>query len=249
MKPYEFEQLVSEHFRDQGYRAEVTAASGDYGVDVFAEKGDEKIAVQVKMYGRSMRKVNRQTMMELYGVAAYFDCTKAVLATDGEVLADAREVAGKLGIEILEIQSDREDSTPHMPAVEWNLADIVWEKYIMPLAGKTLTRSNGKTNRIVTVDWSGIERITSNWKSQKIGIEIFRFAIERLFTAGRITRDEINQNYAKRASSGIVLILSQAPCFRLVEAPARLELVEEYPIYDEVVGYLTQAEKMAADQI
>lgn len=90
----------------------------------------------------------------------------------------------------------------------------------MPLAGKTLTRDNGKTNRIVNVDWSGIERITSNGKHQKIGIEIFRFTMDRLFTTGRITRDEINQNYAKRASSGIVLILSQAPCFRLVKQPA-----------------------------
>jgi len=38
MKPSEFEQLVCERFRDRGYRAEVSAASGDYGVDVFAQK-------------------------------------------------------------------------------------------------------------------------------------------------------------------------------------------------------------------
>ncbi len=227
MRPYEFEQLVCEHFRSRGYRAKATAASGDYGVDVFAEKGDEKVAVQVKMYGGTTRKVNRQTMMELYGAAAYFDCTKAVLATDGETLADAKEVAHKLGIEILFIQPDKQDSIPRVPSSEGSLADIVWEKYIMPLAGKTLTRDNGKTNHIINVDWSGIERITSNGKLQKIGIEIFRFAIDRLFATGSITRDEINQNYAKRASSGIVLILSQAPCFRLVKRPAGLELVND----------------------
>lgn len=125
------------------------------------------------MYGGSTRKVNRQTMMELYGAAAYFDCTKAVLATDGEVLTDAKEVAHKLGIDILFIQPDRKISMPSASSAEWSLADIIWEKYIMPLAGKTLTRDNGKTNRIVNVDWSGIERITSNGKHQKIGIEIF----------------------------------------------------------------------------
>lgn len=227
MKPYEFEQLVCAHFRDRGYRARVTAASGDYGVDVFAEKADERVAVQVKMYGGTTRKVNRQTMMELYGAAAYFDCTKAVLATDGEVLADAKEVAHKLGIEILSIHPDRQDSMPRVPSSERSFADTVWERYIMPLAGKTLTRDNGKTNRIVNVDWSGIERLTSNGKPQKIGIEIFRFTIDRLFATGRITRDEINQNYPKRASSGIVLILSQAPCFRLVKRPAGLELVND----------------------
>ena len=180
MKPYEFEQLVCDHYNRMGYRATTTSLTGDYGVDVFAEKENEKIGVQAKMYGGSVRKVNRQTMMELYGAAAYFDCTKAVLATDGEVLADAKEVANKLGIEILFIQPDRKNSMSHIPSSKWNLADIVWEKYIMPLAGKTLTRGDGKSNRIVNVDWRGIERITSNGKHQKIEIEIFRSTIDRL---------------------------------------------------------------------
>ena len=30
--------------------------------------------------------------------AAYFDCTKAVLATDGEVLTDAKEVADRKSV-------------------------------------------------------------------------------------------------------------------------------------------------------
>lgn len=122
MKPYEFEQLVCDHYRQKGYRVQTTSASNDYGIDVFAEKKGEKIAVQVKMYGGSTRKVNRQTMMELYGAAAYFDCTKAVLATDGEVLTDAKEVAHKLGIDILFIQPDRKISMPSASSAEWSLA-------------------------------------------------------------------------------------------------------------------------------
>lgn len=86
MKPYEFEQLVCDHYNRMGYRATTTSLTGDYGVDVFAEKENEKIGVQAKMYGGSVRKVNRQTMMELYGAAAYFDCTKAVLATMAKYL-------------------------------------------------------------------------------------------------------------------------------------------------------------------
>ena len=58
MKPYEFEQLVCDHYRQKGYRVQTTSASNDYGIDVFAEKKGEKIAVQVKMYGGSTRKVN-----------------------------------------------------------------------------------------------------------------------------------------------------------------------------------------------
>ncbi len=243
MRPYEFEQLVCGHYSRLGYRASTTAQTGDYGIDVFAEKGDEKIGVQAKMYSGTTRRVNRQTMMELYGAAAYFGCTKAVLATDGEVLADAGEVARKLGIEVLFIQPGKTHPLPHTLPSERSLADVVWEKYIMPLAGKTLTGDKGRTNRIEKVDWSGVERITSNGKPQKIKIEIFRFTIDRLFTTGRITRDEINQNYKDRASSGIVLILSQVPCFRLVNAPKGLELAEGYPMGD-IEGCLARIKKM-----
>ena len=38
MKPYEFEQLVCDHYRQKGYRVQTTSASNDYGIDVFAEK-------------------------------------------------------------------------------------------------------------------------------------------------------------------------------------------------------------------
>ena len=36
---------------------------------------------------------------------SYVDCTKAVIATDGILLADAKEVADKLKVEILNIDS------------------------------------------------------------------------------------------------------------------------------------------------
>ena len=41
---------------------------------------------------------------------------------------------------------------------------------------------------------------------------------------GEITRKEINDEYAKRASSGVVLILSQVPLFELVDKPLTLRL-------------------------
>lgn len=73
------------------------------GVDVIATKGSERLAVQAKMYGGSTRLVNRECLMQLHGAAAYFDCTSAVLATNGGVMPDARAVADKLGIRILEL--------------------------------------------------------------------------------------------------------------------------------------------------
>ena len=42
-------------------------------------------------------------VMELHGAKDYFDCTKAILATNGRIIDNALEVAHKLGIEILNI--------------------------------------------------------------------------------------------------------------------------------------------------
>lgn len=221
MTPKQFEELVCEHFCDKGYKAEATSYSNDYGVDVFAIKGKEKIAVQAKMYGGGSRKINRQMVMELHGAKDYFDCTKAIIATDGILLADAKEVADKLKIEILDIVSSVPSATKR-PTSNDKTFDSIWEKYIIPLQGKTLTRDNGGTNKIVKVNWSEIERLTSNGNIGKIKVEIFKQAINKLLADGSITRDYINQNYVGRASSGVILILSQVPFFRLTDKPTGL---------------------------
>ena len=225
MNPRQFEELVCEHFRKQGYKAEMTPYSGDYGIDAFATKGKEKIAVQAKMYGGSTRKINRQMVMELHGAKDYFDCTKAVIATNGTFLSDAISVAEKLKIEILylnEFQTQFPQKQPQKSNKTDKTFEQIWENYIIPLQGKILTRSNGETNKIIKADWGGIERLTSNGNSGKIKIEIFKQVVNILLADGSITRDYINQNYVGRASSGVVLILSQVPFFTLINRPTGL---------------------------
>jgi restriction system protein len=225
MNPKQFEELVCEHFRLKGYEAETTSYSNDYGVDVFATKGKEKIAVQAKMYGGGTRKINRQMVMELHGAKDYFDCTKAVIATDGVLLSDALEVAQKLKIDILTIDVSTALIKPKKSNADKTFEGI-WEKYIIPLEGKTLTRDSGETNKIVKVNWSEVERITSNGNKGKIKIEIFKQAINKLLTDGSITRDYINQNYVGRASSGVILILSQVPFFQFTYRPTGLRYIK-----------------------
>ena len=225
MTPRQFEDLVCEHFRNKGYEAKTNSYVGDYGVDVFATKGKEKIAVQAKMYGSGTRKINRQMVMELHGAKDYFDCTKAVIATDGILLADAFEVANKLKIEILNIDNSV-PLTSKKPLPSDKTFDSIWEKYIIPLQGKTLTRDNGETNEIIKVNWSEVERLTSNGNKGKIKVEIFKQAINKLLADGSITRDYINQNYVGRASSGVILILSQVPFFKLTDKPTGLKYIK-----------------------
>jgi restriction system protein len=223
MNPRQFEEFVCDQYRRQGYKVELTSYTNDYGVDAFAVKGKQKIAVQAKMYGSSTRKINRQMVMELHGAKDFFDCTKAVIATDGEILPDALQVANKLKIEVL-ILNATAPIKPKQPKKQAGSFNDIWERFIIPLQGKTLVRSNGDTNKIIKADWSGIQRITSNGKSGTIKIEIFKYAVNKLLKDKFITRDDINQNYAGRASSGIILILSQVPFFCLTASPIGLKM-------------------------
>lgn len=226
MNPRQFEEFVCEYFRQQGYKTELTTYSNDYGIDGFAIKGKQKIAIQSKMYGHTTRKINRQTVMELHGAKDFFDCTNAVIATDGTFLQDALVVAEKLKIEILylsQIQKSISTIKPTTKNKTGKTFEQIWEDYVIPLQGKILTRNNGETNQIIKADWSGIERKTSNGNNGKIKIEIFKQAVNKLLTDGSITRDYINQNYVGRASSGIILILSQVPFFTLTEKPTGLK--------------------------
>lgn len=237
LTPSQYESRVAQYYEARGYRTQVTSLSNDYGLDVLAENETERLAIQAKLYGRTSRQVNRQMMMELHGVKDYFDCDRAVMATDGVVRQDAREVADKLNIEILFLPAasfEAENLKPDQPeaaSTQDSNGDLsservsfenIWERYVIPLAGSTLIAEDGRTNEILRVDWSGVERLTSNGKKSRIDIEIFKFATIKLLLEGEITRDEINQNYAKRASSGVVLVLSQVPCFRIERRPMRL---------------------------
>ena len=221
MTPDQYEKYVANYFQNKGYKVKQTPYSNDYGVDVFAEKNKEKIAIQAKMFGNSNRKINRQMVMEFYGAKDFFNCDKGIIVTDGEIIQNAKDVADKLGIEILFIYPQS-----HVPKNNSQF-DEIWENYVMPLEGKTIIRNNGKINKILEVNWGGINRITSNGNQQKIDIEIFKKTINHILENGSITRQEINDEYSKRASSGIVLILSQLPMIRLNNTrPISLELIK-----------------------
>ncbi len=222
MRPDEYEHIVAEYFEKKGYKTEVSQCSNDYGVDVSATKGKTKIAIQAKMYGNS-RRINRQMIMELHGAKDYSDSTKAVMATNGRLINNASEVAKKLNIEVLEIPAVKINckSKSQKPNRKF---ETIWEKDVMPLAGKIIKCANGKTNKILTVDWSGIKRLTSNRKEQKIKIEIFKKTINYLLGNGSITRKYINDEYQGRASSGIVLILGHTSKFELTTKPRGLKM-------------------------
>lgn len=145
MTPKQYEDYIGALFVQKGYNVTVSPLSNDWGLDVIAIKDDEKIGIQAKMYGESNRSVNRRVIMELYGASAYQDCTRTILATDGDILPDAIKVANKLGIEILMTSSEKNYAElrqlDDICKSKSNNADTImsfdeaWEKYILPLRG------------------------------------------------------------------------------------------------------------------
>jgi restriction system protein len=225
----QYEHFVAEFFRNKGYTCEVTPESNDYGVDVIASKDGERIAIQAKMYGDSPRKVNRKSMMELSGAKIVLNCDKAVMMTNGEVQADAKEVADKLGIEIIfmpffpkPILAEHTNSDGQTCISGDVTFETLLQNYIIPLNGKTISGVTGLTNKIISINNAGVTRITKNGKSNTIPIEAFKWAVNRLLAKGIVTRDEINQEFVGRLSSGTILILSQVPIFTTLEKPLRI---------------------------
>jgi restriction system protein len=97
----EFELLVGEAFRLQGYSVTETGAAGpDGGVDLVLAKGTEKFFVQCKQW--KAFKVGVTTVRELYGVMAARGGTGGFVVTSGLFSDDAHEFAAGRNIRLVD---------------------------------------------------------------------------------------------------------------------------------------------------
>ena len=97
----EFEILVGESYRQQGYRVtELGGAGPDGGVDLVLTKGNEKFFVQCKQW--KAYKVGVTTVRELYGVMAAKGATGGFVVTSGRFTTDAVEFAQGRNIELVD---------------------------------------------------------------------------------------------------------------------------------------------------
>lgn len=96
----EFELLVGEAYRMQGYRVtEIGGGGPDGGVDLGLTKGGEKFLVQCKQW--KAYKVGVTTVRELYGVMAAKGATGGFVVTSGRFTEDAKEFAQGRNIELV----------------------------------------------------------------------------------------------------------------------------------------------------
>ncbi|SFV00262.1 restriction system protein [Paenacidovorax caeni] len=97
----EFELLVGEAYRLQGYRVtEIGGGGPDGGVDLVLAKGAEKFFVQCKQW--KAYKVGVTTVRELYGVMAAKGATAGFVVTSGRFTSDAKDFAQGRNIELVD---------------------------------------------------------------------------------------------------------------------------------------------------
>lgn len=99
LTPSQFEEFVCELFKDSGYHAEITKASGDFGADILLEKDGEKIAVQVKRY-ETKNKVGVQNINQVVGAKAYYSCDRAMVVTTSSFTKSGQKLARKTQTEL-----------------------------------------------------------------------------------------------------------------------------------------------------
>lgn len=99
--PRLFEETVASVFRNFGYRAKVTAYSGDGGIDVVLEdKNNEEIGVQVKRYKET---IQVEQIRAFTGALLLGGYTKGVFVTTSRFAAGAHKVATSAALRGIQI--------------------------------------------------------------------------------------------------------------------------------------------------
>jgi hypothetical protein len=214
LKPEEYEQSIAEHYRKHGYVVNLTKKSYDYGVDVIARKDSEAIAIQAKMYHEGARQTSYKDIMYLFAGKSLYDCSEAILITSGTVKDEAKDVAIKLNVKVIEnwMPSDsiKVDTKKECPSFE-----DAWGKYIIPLKGMPILTLSGRENILTDVNMNYVERISSTGKKSKIYVDIFKQCYSYIIDHGSIEKGYINHIYPKRASAIIFMILAEIPYFEI----------------------------------
>lgn len=91
MKGFQFEHYCADLLLQNGFqKAEVTQASGDYGIDIKAEKDGVTYGIQCKYY---TDKVGNHAVQEAYSGAQFYHCMVAAVMTNCTFTQHAKETA------------------------------------------------------------------------------------------------------------------------------------------------------------
>jgi len=94
----EFEDYVAARLRRAGWQVTFTSVSGDYGVDLIAERDDKSLAVQCKRHGRP---VGVAAVQQVVSGARHHGCAKSIVISNQEFTRAAKQLAFTHGCQLI----------------------------------------------------------------------------------------------------------------------------------------------------
>lgn len=102
MSGEEYEKYVADRLAEKGfYNIRLTPSSGDYGVDILAEKGGVKYAFQCKRYSSP---VGVKAVQEVYAGCRKYCMEQPVVVTNSSFTPNAKTLADDLGVSLWELE-------------------------------------------------------------------------------------------------------------------------------------------------
>ena len=99
LSPEDFERHVAATYAALGYKVSLTRRIGDQGIDVLAERSQERIGIQCK---RTTETVSNSAVQEAYAGKAHYRCTSGAVVSLGGFTAPARALAATTGISLVD---------------------------------------------------------------------------------------------------------------------------------------------------
>jgi len=101
----DYERDCLEILEAQGFKCELTPATGDQGADIIATDGNHRIAIQCKLRSRP---VGNKAVQEAHAGSRFYHCRHAVVATDAGFTPKARQAGSSLGVLLLSTEELRD---------------------------------------------------------------------------------------------------------------------------------------------
>jgi restriction system protein len=94
----EFEDYVAARLRRAGWQVTFTSMSGDYGVDLIAQRDGKSVAIQCKRHGKA---VGVAAVQQVVSGARHHGCAKSIVVSNQEFSQAAKQLAFTHGCQLI----------------------------------------------------------------------------------------------------------------------------------------------------
>lgn len=99
MNGIEFEKYLQHLYKKNGYRANTTPKTGDFGADLVLYRAGEKTVVQAKRY---KSKVGIDAVQEVIGAREYYGANKGIVVTSSYFTPQAVKLANRSNVKLID---------------------------------------------------------------------------------------------------------------------------------------------------